>query len=284
MEQPNKKLQAYLDKRISQPTVILCFRIVLEHVINNDIHSGMTKAEIAKIFNRDNKKFGIQNFKTDYILRQTGVGDENAIYEDSGHFYIQPSFLKSLDKEDMKQVVKFIDARYSDIEVIRKQLIQEISSARKLSVDKKKEFIQNMLLTRETEKKGQAFEVTAFAILKVYFSIRGFELNRFSTIYSNDGGIDYVSQTSIYQVTNLMNDLKFEEDITKAPLKKRIFVYRRIAPGFDLERMQNDLVSDYISSDDLLNHLEYLLNKKPEVNASTIVQVMLNEFEREYHF
>ena len=108
-------------------------------------------------------------------------------------------------------------------------------------------------------------------------------MNRFSTIYSNDGGIDYTSQTSIYQVTTKLDDSKFRDDLNKAPLKKRIFVYRKVATGFDFSKMDNELVSDYISSEDLITHLDYLLSKKPDVNSGLILDVILEEFEREHY-
>jgi len=138
-------------------------------------------------------------------------------------------------------------------------------------------------MEKETDRKGQCFEVTSFAILKCFYSIRGFELNRFSTIYSNDGGIDFTSQTSIYQVTTKLSDKKFEEDIEKAPLKNRIFVFREASPSFDYSKMENELVSDYINSADLLNHLDYLMKKKPDANSLLIIDNILKEFQREYY-
>lgn len=278
----NPNLKNYINKRLSQPTVILCFRILLENVIENGRDAGLKKSEIAKVFNRDNKLFGIQNFKTDYILRQTGIGD-NAIFESDERFFIQEDFLQGLREDELKAVVAYINERYSGIGEIRKRLYQEIDEAKKLSVAEKRKFIMFMLLNKETDKKGQSFEVTAFAILKVFYSIRGFELNRFSTIYSNDGGIDYTSQTSVYQVTTMLSDTKFNEDLNKAPLKKRIFVYKKANSDFDYSKMEHELVSDYISAKDLEAHLDYLFSKKPETNSALILNVILTEFEREHY-
>ena len=279
----NKKLKAYIDKRISQPTVILCFRILLDKVIENGRDYGMSKAEISVIFNKNNRSFGIQNFKTDYILRQTGVGSDNAIREENKKFYIVESFLDGATDDELKELSKSINSRFADISEIHKQLYQEIVRAKSLSIKKRKEFIVFMLLEKETDRKGQSFEVTSYAILKAYYSIRGFELNRFSTIYSNDGGIDYTSQTSIYQVTTKMTDTKFDEDILKAPLKQRIFVYKEAVSGFDVSKMEHELVSDYIDSSDLIGHLNYMLEKKPEQNSDLILKILLSEFEREYY-
>ncbi len=278
----NVNLKKFIDKKLKQPTVVLCIRILLENVIANGRDAGLTKPEIAHIFNIECKKFGITRFRTDYVLRQTGIKG-NAIFESDGRFFIHEHFLDGMSNADFKDVVRLINQQYEGVGEIRKKLYRQISDARKLSVPERKDFIMYMLLDLETEKKGQSFEVTAFAILKVFYSIRGFELNRFSTIYSNDGGIDYTSQTAVYQVTTLLTDGKFNEDLLKAPLKKRIFVFKRSVDGFDLKNMEHELVSDYIGADDLEAHLDYLLSKRPERNSDLVLDVILSEFEREHY-
>ena len=282
---PNKNLQNYLDKRMSQPTVILCFKVLLDNAIAKGLEAKMSKAEINKAFDKEHKNFGVQTFRSDYLLRQSGENPDNAIGVESGGtvFFIRPAFLMGLSQQELKEVIEKINRQFLEVSEKQKILYNEISLAGELSIEKRKEFIIFMLLKKETEKKGQSFEVTAFAILKTFYSIRGFELNRFSTIYSNDGGIDYTSQTSIYQVTTKLTDKKFEEDIDKAPLKKRIFVFREAVANFDFSKMDNELVSDYISSDDLLSHLDYLFLKKPEINSSLILDAILTEFQREYY-
>jgi|JI7StandDraft_1071085.scaffolds.fasta_scaffold182409_1 hypothetical protein len=281
----NQNLQNYLDKRMSQPTVILCFKVLLDNVIKNGLKARMTKAEINKAFDKEHKKFGVQTFRSDYLLRQSGENPDNAIgvESDGNKFFIRPSFLNGLTPNDLKLTIEKINRQFLEVTAKQKVLYDEISKAGNLSIEKRKEFIIYMLLNKETDRKGQSFEVTAYAILKSFYSIRGFELNRFSTIYSNDGGIDYTSQTSIYQVTTKLSDKKFDDDIDKAPLKNRIFVFREAVTNFDFSKMDNELVSDYISADDLLNHLEYLFLKKPEVNSSMILNTILTEFQREYY-
>lgn len=282
---PNQNLQNYLDKRMSQPTVILCFKVLLDNVTINGLEAKMTKAEINRAFDKEHKNFGVQTFRSDYLLRQSGENPDNAIgvESDGNKFYIRPTFLNGLTPKDLQLTIEKINRQFLEVTAKQKVLYDEILKAGNLSIEKRKEFIIFMLLKKETDRKGQSFEVTAFAILKTFYSIRGFELNRFSTIYSNDGGIDYTSQTSIYQVTTKLSDKKFEDDIDKAPLKNRIFVFREAVTNFDFTKMDNELVSDYISADDLLNHLDYLFLKKPEVNSSMILNTILTEFQREYY-
>lgn len=89
---------------------------------------------------------------------------------------------------------------YKDINIKNKEFFKKLTDALDLNISERK-FILEMLIEKETDKKGQSFEVTAYAILKAFYRIRGFELNRFSTVYSNDGGIDFTSQMAVYQVT-----------------------------------------------------------------------------------
>ena len=278
-------LKKYIEKRIKQGTVILCFKILLDNLILNGRKSTMTKSEINKIFDDQHKNFGVGTFRSDYLLRQTSKSDSNAIgvMGDNSTFYIREEFIEDISNEKLKEYIEYITTFYDDVSQKNKKLFEEIGKARELNVKGRKEFILKMLLEQETGKRGQSFEVTSFAILRSFYRIRGFELNRFSTVYSNDGGIDFTSQMAVYQVTTKLSNKKFDDDIDKAPLKDRVFVYKEIIKGFDLSRLDNDLVLDHISSDDLIIHLEYLLDKRPEKNSKMIIDTMEKEFEREYY-
>lgn len=285
MKKENHLLSKYLDRRKKQGTVILCFKILLQNAIKNGLSSTMTKSEINKEFDEKHKDFGVGTFRSGYLLRQTSKSDLNAIgvKSDNSTFYIRPEFLIGLSMEDLLEISKEIEGYYKGLALKHEKLFELIENAQKLDIKGRKEFILKMLLEQKTDKKGQSFEVTAYAILKTFYQIRGFELNRFSTVYSNDGGIDFTSQTAVYQVTTNLSNRKFDEDIEKAPLKNRIFVYKKEGSGFHKSKFNNDLVLDYISSEDLVNHLEYLLEKKPEKNSEIILEVIKKEFEREYY-
>lgn len=281
----NKKLNAYLSKRQNQGTVILCFKILLENIILNDFESTMTKAEIHKEFDAQHQKFGIGTFRSDYLLRQSASSNFNAIgvKKDNATFFINPEFLMGVSKEGLKAIIDEINDHFGDVIGKQQRFLNEIESNLSLSIDERKKFIADMLLNRETEKKGQTFEVTSFAILKTFYKIRGFELNRFSTVYANDGGIDFTSQSAVYQVTTNLSSKKFEEDLKKAPLKKRIFVYKKETSSFEQQSFDDELVLDYISSEDLIQHLEYLFRKKSHQNSTLIINEIISEFKREYY-
>lgn len=281
----NEKLTKYLAKRKNQGTVILCFKILLDNLAIHGPSATMLKNEINIAFDNVHKKYGIGTFRSDYLLRQSSKSDYNAIgvKSDNKTFYINASFVQGLSVDELKKISSEIEEHFNTIASKRKAFFEEINSYLSSSLEEIKQFIIHMLTERETDKKGQSFEVTSFAILKAFYKIRGFELNRFSTVYSNDGGVDFASQIAIYQVTTRLNLKKFEDDIQKAPLKKRIFVYKSIAPSFDINNFNDDLVLDYISTEDLLDHLEYLFKKKPEQNAKYIINEIIFEFEREYY-
>ncbi|MBN1253054.1 MAG: hypothetical protein JXA16_13035 [Bacteroidales bacterium] len=285
MQTENDLLTKYLTRRRKQGTVILCFKVLLDNAIVHGMSSTMTKSEIHQTFDKQHKNFGVGTFRSDYLLRQTSKSDLNAIgvKSDNSTFYIRPEFLVGLSKNDLKTISKEIESYYRNKLLKNKELFDLITDALSFSVEDRKRFILKLLLEMETDKKGQAFEVTAYAILKTFYLIRGFELNRFSTIYSNDGGIDFTSQMAVYQVTTHLSNKKFDEDLDKAPLKNRIFVYKNEGNGFDKSKFNHELVLDYISSDDLVNHLEYLFSKKPERNSEMILDIIQNEFEREYY-
>lgn len=281
----NAKLTKYLAKRKNQGTVILCFKILIDNIIENGVGSTMVKSEINGEFDRQHRNYGIGTFRSDYLLRQSASSDLNAIgvKADNSTFFINSDFITEVDTSDLQKISLEIEEHFGKI--IGKQIafFEEIKSYLNKDLDNRKRFIHEMLTERETDKKGQSFEVTSFAILKTFYKIRGFELNRFSTVYSNDGGVDFASQMAVYQVTTSLSPKKFEEDLQKAPLKQRIFVYKSATSAFDPKSFDDALVLDHISSEDLIEHLDYLFKKKPEQNSVMIINEIITEFEREYY-
>ncbi|WP_455920175.1 hypothetical protein [Priestia megaterium] len=279
----NPKLKTYLGRRINEATVILSFRILLDNVINKGAHSTLTKAQIEAEFNRQHHKYGISTFRSDYVLRQSG-NDENAISQRENQFFIKPNFIKGMDTPDFMEVAKCIDNYWDKLSAEQNRFLNDIQKQLENTLEIKKAFIKQMLLSIETRKKGQCFEVASFSILKVYLQNRGFELNRYSTVYSNDGGIDFTAQNAVYQVTTKLNKKKFQDDLKKVPLKYRIFVFRELSPNFDKKEFDNELILDYIGTTELIDYLNYLSERvNAERNLNKIIENILYEFRREYY-
>lgn len=279
----NPKLTAYLERRINEATVILSFRILLEDIIRNGPTSSLTKTQIETEFNRQHHRYGISTFRRDYVLRQSG-NDENAISQQNNQFFIKPDFIEGMNIEDFREVATLIDQHWNSLNEEQSRFLAEIELQLENILEVKKAFIEEILLRIDTRKKGQCFEVASFSILKVYLQNRGFELNRYSTVYSNDGGIDFTAQNAVYQVTTKLDNRKFQEDIKKVPLKHRIFVFKDMASNFDTTQFNNDLILDYIGPAELINYLNYLSERQhAERNMNKIIENILYEFRREYY-
>ena len=134
-------------------------------------------------------------------------------------------------------------------------------------------------------------------ILNTFLFSLGFSLNRFSTTYSNDGGIDFVAQNAIYQVTTKLNERKFDEDIqklselkelTKKEIEKidaRVLIYKDLVENdhFSKDNLKHDLVLNDIDKNELCRMLDYLIDKNAERYLKMILNTMIDEFNREFY-
>lgn len=279
----NELLDAYVNRRIGEPTVILSFRILLENHLENGTTARMTKTQIETKFNQVHEQYGIATFRRDYVLRQCGH-DENAIDQNSDLFFIKESFLDGMVEADYRQVLDRIDSHWGGVRNQQQTLIQEIQGLIETgTIEDKRNYVASMLTTREAIKRGQAFEVSSFSVLSTYLNALGFSLNRFSTTYSNDGGIDFVAQNAVYQVTTKLSERKFEEDIKKVPGKQRVFVYKDIVNGFNMDNLNHELVVNHIGKNELIGYLDYLVEKNPVRYVDSILGTMIKEFQREFY-
>lgn len=279
----NPQLQEYINSKINQPTVILPCRILILNHKRNGINAKMTTPEIEAEFNAACEQYGVTRFRSDYVLRQCGR-DTNGITQEDGHFFIKPEFLQGMSNNDFEHIIQQIDAHWGNVQGQQERLL--LSLQRLLDnghADEQKQYIINMLTETETIKKGQAFEVASFSVLSIYLSSLGFTLHRYSTTYSNDGGIDFGAQNVIYQVTTNLSESKFQEDLKKAPGMKRIFVYRAISRNFNPNNFENELIVNYISKDELCALVSYLSDKNSAKFLPAILNTMLDEFRREFH-
>jgi len=146
----------------------------------------------------------------------------------------------------------------------------------------KNEYISTFLKDDSHESiKGRNFEIVTFALLRIYFSSFGFLLNRFSTTFANDAGMDLIGQQAVYQVTVNMNKKKFEEDIVKTPDIRRIIVYKEVVKGFDTRLFNNPLVSRVITLSDLESYLDNLSKYEYQDYLGKVLETMKHELERE---
>lgn len=283
----NSDLRAYLKRIINHPTVILCFIVLLQKTIELGVGTTMTKSDIERGFNAKIKEFGINTFRRDYLKRQSG-DIRNAIDEnDEQCFFIRSNFIDGITNEQLKEIIDDLNNFYGEKNQAISRFVSKISSAIETHDDEQsQQFIFDILDEDDadsSQRRGQNFEICSFSILKKYFASFGFELNRFSTTYANDGGMDYIGQRSVYQVTVVMSQKKFDEDIVKTPGIKRIIVYKNIAPGFDMSKFNDDLILRTISAANLKDYVIDLKNLRKAGAVTHILKIMLNEFNREFY-
>jgi len=283
----NSDLRAYLKRNINHPTVILCFIVLLQRTIELGVGTTMSKSDIERGFNAKIKEFGINTFRRDYLKRQSG-DIRNAIDEnDEQCFFIRSSFIDGITNEQLKEIIDDLNNFYGEKNQAISRFMSKISSAIETHDDEQsQQFIFDILDEDDSDssqRRGQNFEICSFSILKMYFASFGFELNRFSTTYANDGGMDYIGQRSVYQVTVVMSQKKFDEDIVKTPGIKRIIVYKNIASGFDMSKFNHDLILRTISAANLKDYVIDLKNLRKAGAVTHILKTMLNEFTREFY-
>ena len=279
----NKRLKEYLLKRHAEPTVILCFVVLLESYLESSPGKDeMTKSEVEKVFNKRIRDFGINTFRRDYLKRQSG-DPRNAIQENqSQSFYLRDDFLKGETRETFLRIIHDIKDFYKARQKQGQKLIDEIKEIMDSDYPKKKDYISAFLNDDSRESiKGRNFEIITYALLKVYFGSFGFQLNRFSTTFANDAGMDLIGQQAVYQVTVNMNKKKFEEDIIKTPDIRRIIVFKEVVKGFDTRLFSNPLVSRVITLSDLESYLDNLSKYDYQDYLGQILQTMKHELERE---
>ena len=281
----NKKLRTYVNKNLDYPTVILCFLCILEKNFANPTSTIMSKTEVELQFNSQHQDFGVNTFRRDYLKRQSG-DPKNAINENSTQrFFFRPEFFTGLNAATLRKLAKDIREHYKTKLAEVTALIGEIS-AFEVEEDQEKvvEFIKALLMKDEGgAKRGQNFEIGSYSILKAYFESFGFNLNRFSTTYANDGGMDFVGQYAIYQVATEMTLKKINEDIIKTPGIGRIIVYKKLARNFDIKNFSNDLILRTISVEELFELVDGLASRSERNYAHAILTIAKSEYMREHY-
>lgn len=279
----NQNLLTYLNRRLKEATVILPFRILLVNHMNNGINARMTKTEIETEFNQVHQNYFIATFRRDYVLRQSG-NDANAIDQKDNFFYIKPTFLEGMVTEDYQNVLNMIDNHWTTVRETQGQIINEINDLiENGNTEEQIDFISSLLTTRETAKKGQAFEVSSYSVLYTFLYSLGFNLNRFSNTYANDGGMDFIAQEGIYQVTTKLSAKKFDEDIQKLHDVERILVYKDTVSTFNHESFNHHLIRNHLDKKELKLILRYLARKNPSRFIPMILRKINEEFHRELY-
>ena len=278
----NQNLRKYLEKNLNYPTVLLSAIVLIEFYLKDKIVKPYSKVAIERAFNNKRIEFGINTFRRDYIKRQSGVIsnliDENDVQE----FFIKETFLTDGDeaiKHALDELYEYYFQKNENVRKLMSEINETITSEDEISAQK---ILQNMLEDGKNygTRKGQSFEISSFAIMRQYFHSFGYELNRFSVTVANDGGMDFVGQSAVFQVAEVMTDKKFDEDMQKLPKTPRVIVYHRISKSFDINKFDHPDIRRHVTLTDIKGFYSDL-RQKGRNHTFEIMKIIANELGRE---
>ncbi|MFI5385466.1 MAG: hypothetical protein ACHQ50_05020 [Fimbriimonadales bacterium] len=224
------------------------------------------------------------DFHPTYIQRRLGP---NGFLEVVGDRYrIRPKLLASVPLTELESLAAELELSLKSAYEARQALITELEALDSLPTESiaERHRAVDHYLSMLSGNRGEHFEVVSFAVLHEYFRTFGFELQRFSTVHSNDGGMDFIGGHAIYQVTVDESVSKVRRDLEKLPGAKRVLVRPTIPPGF-VASLGEDVL-ETVELRDLLDHfLGWLLSRDQKSRTSAhlqrIIRVALTEFRRE---
>ncbi len=286
-------IKSVIDKYKNKFTVIMPIAAILEAMSEvDDIENfkGLKEHEIGKKFNVYAQEFGQKPFANSYVQRHTG---ENKIFlvKPAGEYLIQPNLLENCCKEDCNKLVHLILTNWKTLTSGRSTFLKEIEQ--KIDEKNNSEELSRYLKTQMIDAMkmflgdAQIFEIFGYSILSVYFSTLGFSLRRFSTTFSNDGGIDIIAANCIYQLTLIADKRKIDADLKKLSTEPRIYLTKSITDKAKIELYHHSMVNEILTNEDLEEHfLGWLVNKDQKRGEShhlkKVLETILQECKKEF--
>lgn len=281
-------LETIVRKSLKHFTTSCSTLVLLDESINlkkiNSENSGLSIAQINAKYNNYKESFGIKkNFYASYIQRHL---KENDIFEEfQGKYRIKKSLTDCLSVSELEKIRSIIVS-----EIIRnnhslKTIHEEFDAVLDHNdSDECYKYIINFFDTKRFNNYGQVFEIVSFSILSTYFKCFGFSLNRFSTSFSNDGGMDFISAQGIYQVTAAPDISKIKSDLSKLPGIKRVLVLSFAKEDVIKQYLSYSDVTEIITTTELKEHFLMWLYRHDKLTGNNLKSVILlirNEFSRE---
>jgi hypothetical protein len=245
---------------------------------------GLTEREIMQEFRSLAKDYGHSDFHSTYIQRRLG---RRGFLELIGTRYrIRDVLLQGIQAENLDELITELKQSLKTAFEQRQAVMKQLEDAMELphgQIQERRNLV-DAYLTQISGNHGEMFEVVSFAVLREYFRTFGFSLQRFSTTHANDGGMDYVAEDAIYQVTSDESINKVRKDLAKSPGTKRVLVRPTLSD--DVIRLCDSEVLEAIELRDLLDHFNaWLLQRdnrmKKARHLQQVLQIALDEFRRE---
>jgi len=238
---------------------------------------GRKYEEVANRFNRREK------FSPTYVRRH--AGNNGFIEEHNGKFLIKEGLVHDMRRTELQELSELIlnmlaeqNALYQDFfqELERKSAERDLGSIR--------DFIVSLFDENRFRNYGQVFEVLSYSILKVYIESFGFGLKRISVSFSNDGGMDFLSSSGVYQVTSTPSTQKIQGNLGKLPGIPRVMILSHCSTAIRELCMNSGIVTEIITTDDLKSHFInwlYERDKLSRVFMKSIIATIREEMIRE---
>jgi hypothetical protein len=269
-------------------TTLIVILVVLEDYLINKGNgmplNGLTVPEIDLKYNEVAERFNRrEKFYKTYLQRHSG--SHGFLAEDDGRYLIKEALVNGASINDLQVLRQSI----SEILVGQTALYQDLFSQLEEKLiendpGKSRDFILSLFNEKRFRNYGQVFEVLSYSILKVYFGSFGFVLRRVSVSFSNDGGMDFLSYNGFYQVTAAPSTQKIKSDFSKLPDLERVMVFSSCSPKIRSLCLDNDKVTQIITSDDLKSHfLDWLYRRDMlyPMHMKVILSTIRDEMKRE---
>jgi hypothetical protein len=246
--------------------------------------AGLTERDIMKVFRELASQYGYSDYHPTYIQRRLG---HRGFLELNGNLYrFRPQLLTRVTAQQLMELRDELLLSLKTAFERRQTVIGQLEQTLLLPQDRiqARHELVGKYLDQVVGNGGEMFEVISFAVLREYFRTFGFSLQRFSTTYANDGGMDFVAGEAIYQVTADESVNKVKRDLAKSPGTKRVLV--RPTVGDEIISLCEGDVLETIELKDLLNHfIGWLLARdarsKKSRHLQQVLQIALHEFRRE---
>jgi len=269
------EIPASLKKYLNSDTTLLTLLALMDLSVSYPDEQGFSTSQISEIYKHLHPVAGKKKFYPSYLQRHTR--DRGLFREEAGLYSLNTDYLGDDILKHYSEIRSAITGKLDQGSLKTEQLISEIEQLciAPPATEKLLEYIIKLLRDEALlPNYGQLFEVAAYAILKVYFRRFNFELKRFSTSFANDGGMDYIAEQGIYQVTTAATRSKLNSDLEKLPGVDRVMVVTRFPESAE-ELLADENIREIIALDDLAGHFLPWLALRKERGHSALVSVLM---------
>lgn len=280
-------LESIIEKNQKNYITLTMLLIMLENFIqsmnNKNTYHGLCLNEIAEEFLSCRHQFNQKKvFSASYVHRHC---KENGFLSSNNNRYVLNAELiqNRTEAELISLKTKIFDLLAFETNLLVETAIEIEHLMLENNRLKSYKYLLESIESTDFKKCRQLFEIISYAILKVYFENFGFGLKRFSTTFTNDGGMDFISNFGFFSISVQKADKKLKRLLADNPGVIKVLVTDNLNERQKISLLSNSDLTEIISIDDLKNHfLNRIYNMdryKPLLIR--ILETMQSEFHRE---